>query len=90
MDGIHNVFHVCYLRKCLAEETSIILLEELHIYEDKRLFEEPVATLEYETKQLRKKRVKLVKVQWINKHGADITWETEIDMRVCYPHSFED
>ncbi|KAJ9565224.1 hypothetical protein OSB04_001190 [Centaurea solstitialis] len=29
MDGIHPTFHVCYLRKCLAEEESVIPLSEI-------------------------------------------------------------
>ncbi|XP_052620961.1 uncharacterized protein LOC111893627 [Lactuca sativa] len=88
LEGIHDVFHVCYLRKCLAEEPSILPLDELRVDESKRLVEKPVAILERETKQLRKKRVKLVKVQWKNKHGGDMTWEVEDDMRARYPCLF--
>ena len=62
LNGIHNVFHVCYLRKCLSGEPSILPLEELRVDETKRLVEEPVAILDREIKQLRKKRVKLIKV----------------------------
>jgi hypothetical protein len=89
LDGIHNVFHVCYLRKCLSKEPSFLPLDELRIVEDKRLFEEPVEILERETRQLRKKRVKLVKVLWKNKLGSDMTWETDSDMLTRYPHLFE-
>ena len=83
------MFHVCYLRKCLAEEPSVIPLEELRVFGNQRMFEEPVAILDRDVKQLRKKRVKLVKVQWQNKHGAEMTWEVEADMRARYPHLFE-
>ncbi|KAI3745760.1 hypothetical protein L6452_08167 [Arctium lappa] len=31
MDGIHPTFHVCYLRKCLSEEESIIPLTEIRV-----------------------------------------------------------
>jgi hypothetical protein len=89
LDGIHNVFHVSYLRKCLSEEPSFLPLDELRIVEDERLFEEPVEILERETRQLRKKRVKLVKVLWKNKLGSEMTWETESDMMSCYPQLFE-
>ncbi|KAL4584424.1 hypothetical protein LXL04_009025 [Taraxacum kok-saghyz] len=85
LEGIHNVFHVCYLRNCLAEEPSMLPMEELHVDEAKCLVEEPVAILDRNIKQLRKKRVKLIKVQWKNKHGGDITWEVEDDMRARYP-----
>ena len=88
LEGIHNVFHVCYLRKCLADEPSILPLDELRVDEKKRLVEEPVAILDREIKQLRKKRVKLVKVQWKNKHGSDMTWEVEDEMKARYPQLF--
>jgi hypothetical protein len=56
--------------------------------ESRRLVEEPVAILDRETKRLRKKQVKLVKVQWKNKHGGDMTWEMEDDMKKRYPKLF--
>ena len=31
MDGIHPTFYVCYLRKCLAEEESVIPLTEIRV-----------------------------------------------------------
>lgn len=64
------MFHVCYLWKYLATEPSILPLDELQVDELKLLVEEPKAILERETKQLRKKRVKVVKVLWKNKHGG--------------------
>lgn len=79
LDGIHNVFHVWYLRKCLYEELSVLPLVELRIYEYKRLFEEP-EIIARGTKQLRKKMVKLVKVLWKNRHSSDMTWEVEINL----------
>ena len=56
--------------------------------ETKRLMEEPVAILDRDVKRLRKKRVKLIKVQWKNKHGGDMSWEVEEDMRARYPQLF--
>ncbi|GKD44962.1 putative reverse transcriptase domain-containing protein [Tanacetum coccineum] len=31
MRGIHNTFHVSYIRKCLAEESSVITLDDVEI-----------------------------------------------------------
>ncbi|GJS26828.1 hypothetical protein Tco_0487448 [Tanacetum coccineum] len=31
MRGIHNTFHVSYLRKCLADELSVITLDDIEI-----------------------------------------------------------
>ncbi|KAI3735710.1 hypothetical protein L6452_15220 [Arctium lappa] len=33
LNRIHNTFHICYLRKCLAEEESVIPLSELTVDE---------------------------------------------------------
>ncbi|XP_024986580.1 uncharacterized protein LOC112521824 [Cynara cardunculus var. scolymus] len=88
MAGIHNTFHVCYLRKCLAEEESVIPLSEIRVDENKQSVEEPEAILERNTKVLRHKVVGLVKVQWKHHRGANMTWEAEEDLRRRYPHLF--
>ena len=41
MDGIRPIFHVCYLRKCLAEEESVIPLTEIRVDNSNRFVEEP-------------------------------------------------
>lgn len=40
LEGIHDVFHICYLRKCLAEEPSSLPLDELQVDESEQLVEE--------------------------------------------------
>jgi hypothetical protein len=88
LEGIHNTFHVCYLRKCLGEEPDMIPLSELRIDENKRLIEEPDAIVDYKTKKLRHKLIKLVLVRWKHSVGPNLTWETESDMKNRYPHLF--
>ncbi|KAI3696894.1 hypothetical protein L6452_29499 [Arctium lappa] len=88
LSRIHNTFHVCYLRKCLAVEDSVIPLSELRVDEGNRCVEEPDAILERKTKKLRHKEVTLVKVQWKHHRGANVTWESEEDMKRRYPHLF--
>ncbi|KAJ9554217.1 hypothetical protein OSB04_018262 [Centaurea solstitialis] len=88
MDGIHPTFHVCYLRKCLAEEESVIPLSEIRVDSGNRCVEEPEAILERKTKKLRHKEVTMVKVQWKHHRGANVTWEAEEDMKRRYPRLF--
>ncbi|KAJ9556187.1 hypothetical protein OSB04_010801 [Centaurea solstitialis] len=88
MDGIHPTFHVCYLRKCLAEEESVIPLSEIRVDTGNRCIEEPEAILERKTKKLRHKEVTMVKVQWKHHRGANVTWESEEDMKRRYPRMF--
>ncbi|KAI3693105.1 hypothetical protein L6452_32935 [Arctium lappa] len=61
MDGIHPTFHVCYLRKCLAEEESAIPLTEIRVDNGNRCVEEPEAILESKVKKLRHQDVIMVK-----------------------------
>ena len=52
LNGIHNTFHVCYLRKFTGEVTDMIPLSELRINENKTLIEEPEAIVDRKTKKL--------------------------------------
>ena len=66
----------------MAEEPRILPPGEINIVDGKRMFEEPIEILEWDTRQLRKKRVKRVKVLWKNRHGSEVTWEAEDEMRL--------
>ena len=88
MDEIHPTFHVCYLRKCLAGEESVIPLTEIRVDNGNRCVEEPEAILEKKTKKLRHKEVTMGKVQWKHHRGANVTWESEEDMKRRYPNLF--
>ena len=46
LQGIHDTFHVSYLKKYFGKEELIIPLKELKVDEKKRLIEEPDAILE--------------------------------------------
>nr|XP_043639343.1 uncharacterized protein LOC122610416 [Erigeron canadensis] len=88
LDGIHNTFHVCYLRKCLAEEMSVIPLEDISIDPRKKMVDEPVEILGRKQKKLRRKVIDLVLIKWRHNKGESMTWETEAVIRDRYPHLF--
>ncbi|KAD3067679.1 hypothetical protein E3N88_35559 [Mikania micrantha] len=89
LSGIHNTFHVSYLRKCLADESAYVPLEDLEIDDKLNYVEKPVAILDRKVKQLRNKSLNQVKVQWNNRRGSDATWESEDEMRKFYPFLFD-
>ncbi|KAI3702425.1 hypothetical protein L6452_28163 [Arctium lappa] len=89
MNEIHNTLHICYLRKCLAEEENVIPLSEIRVDEGNRCVEEPDAILERKSKKLRHKEVTMVKVQWKHHRGANVTWEAGKDMKRKYPRLFD-
>ncbi|GJX61297.1 hypothetical protein Tco_0294197 [Tanacetum coccineum] len=86
--GNYNTFHVSYLRKCLADESSMVTLDDIEFDPELTSQEEPEAILGRKTIQLRNKEIPLVKVQWKHRKGSSIKWELEEKMRSKYPHLF--
>ncbi|KAJ9552914.1 LOW QUALITY PROTEIN: hypothetical protein OSB04_016959 [Centaurea solstitialis] len=90
LNGVHNMFHVSNLRKCLAEPEMAIPLEDIEVDQKLNFVEEPVAILERKIRKLRKKEIVLVKIQWKFHKGQEATWEVESEMRAKYPFLFSD
>nr|GEY59218.1 putative reverse transcriptase domain-containing protein [Tanacetum cinerariifolium] len=89
LHGIHNTFHVSNLKKCLADEELIILLDEVKIDDRLHFIKEPVKIMDREVKQLKQSQIPIVKVRWNSKRGPEYTWEREDQMWKKYPHLFD-
>ncbi|GJY45853.1 putative reverse transcriptase domain-containing protein [Tanacetum coccineum] len=78
--------------KCLANESSVITLDDIEIDPELTIREEPMAILGRKSRQLQKnnKVIPLVKVQWKHRKGTSIRWEPEEKMRIMYPHLFQE
>ncbi|GJW67062.1 hypothetical protein Tco_0121486 [Tanacetum coccineum] len=59
---VHSTFHVSNLKKCLSDEPLAILLDEIHIDDKLQFVEEPVEIIDREVKQLKKRRIPIIKV----------------------------
>jgi hypothetical protein len=90
LSKIHNTFHVSQLRKCLADETAHVPVNDIQVDEGLNYVERPIAILEKKIKTLRNKDIGLVKVQWEHRRGSEWTWETEDEMKKNFPELFED
>ncbi|KAD4180451.1 hypothetical protein E3N88_29042 [Mikania micrantha] len=88
LSRVHDVFHVSNLKRCLADESLIIPLEEIQVDEQLHFIKEPVEIMEREVKRLKRSRIPIVKVRWNSKRGPEFTWEREDNMK--YPHLFEE
>ncbi|GKD01871.1 hypothetical protein Tco_1172145 [Tanacetum coccineum] len=88
LNGVHDTFHVSNLKKCLADPTLQVPLDEIRVDAKLNFIEEPVEILEREFKKLKRSRIAIVKVQWNSKRGREFTWECEDQMRLKYPHLF--
>ncbi|GJZ11551.1 hypothetical protein Tco_0546310 [Tanacetum coccineum] len=90
MNGVHDMFHVSNLKKCLADPTLQVPLDEIRVDAKLNFMEEPVEILEREFKKLKRSRIAIVKVRWNSKRGPEFTWEHEDQMKLKYPHLFSD
>ena len=88
MKGVHDVFHVSNLRKCLADETLQMPLKDVVVNEQLKFVEQPIRIEDREIRKLKRRTISLVKVWWNSKRGPEFTWELESDMRKKYPHLF--
>ncbi|KAI3682661.1 hypothetical protein L1987_82787 [Smallanthus sonchifolius] len=89
LSGVHNVFHVSNLKKCLADESLAVPLEELHVDEQLRFIEEPIEIMDREVKTLKRSKIPIVRVRWNSKRGPEFTWEREDQMMRKYPNLFK-
>ena len=87
LSGVHDVFHVSQLKKCLRVPEEQIPLEELAVKEDLTYEEYPIKILETAERVTRSQIVKTCKVQWNRYTEDEATWEREEDLRKTY-HSF--
>jgi hypothetical protein len=89
LSGVHDVFHVSQLKKCLRVPEEQIPLEELKVGEDLTYEEFPVQILETSQRVTRSRVIKMCKVQWSRYSKEEATWEREEDLRKDYPQLFE-
>ncbi|GJY72740.1 hypothetical protein Tco_0477171 [Tanacetum coccineum] len=73
LGGIHNVFHVSNLKKCLTDEMLIIPLEELQITNKLQFIEDPMEIMYREVKRLKYSRIPVAKIRWNSQRGLEFT-----------------
>nr|GEV40973.1 putative reverse transcriptase domain-containing protein [Tanacetum cinerariifolium] len=88
LNGVHDTFHVSNLKKCLADPTLQVPLDEIRVDAKLSFVKVLVENLEREFKKLKRSRIAIVKVRWNSKHGSEFTWEREDQMKLKYPYLF--
>ena len=83
-----NVFHVSMLRRYRSDESHILPVQDVQVQVDLSYDEEPKTILALEVKQLRNKKVLLVKVLWQHHGREEATWEPKAIMKAQYPQLF--
>ncbi|GJR41343.1 hypothetical protein Tco_1217027 [Tanacetum coccineum] len=85
LSGVHDTFQVSNLKKCLADASLYVPLDEIKVDKTLCFVEEPVEIMDREVKSLKHSGILLVKVHWNLKRGPEFTWESEDHMKYKYP-----
>ena len=88
LSTVHNVFHVSMLRKYISNPSHVLSYEPLELTHDLAYEEKPVQILDQKKKELRTKKIRLVKVLWRNHSVEEATWEREEEMQSKYSELF--
>ncbi|GJY86847.1 putative reverse transcriptase domain-containing protein [Tanacetum coccineum] len=92
LSGVHDTFHVSNLKKCLADASLHVPLDEIKVDKTLRFVEEPVENSDREVKRLKCSRMVvvkakllavryLVKVSWNSKGNFELTWVWEVYLK---------
>ncbi|WVZ75450.1 hypothetical protein U9M48_023500 [Paspalum notatum var. saurae] len=89
LSGVHPVFHISQLHKCLRLPEDPISPEAIDLQDNLEYLEYPVQILDRAEKGTRRTRILVCKVLWSNHSEREATWEKESELREKYPHLFE-
>ncbi|GKA31461.1 putative reverse transcriptase domain-containing protein [Tanacetum coccineum] len=90
LSGLHDTFHVSNLKKCLADASLHVPLNEIKVDKTFCFVEEPVEIMDRDIKSLKCSKISLVKVHWDSKRGLEFTWQRKDYMKSKYPQLFID
>jgi hypothetical protein len=73
--GVHDIFHVSQLKKCLKAPMDVILPEVAPLETDLTYLEHLIKILDQKSRVTRRKTIKFYKIQWSNHTVEEATWE---------------
>jgi hypothetical protein len=75
--GVHDIFHMSQLKKCLKAHVDIVLPEVTPLEADLSYPEHAIKVLDQKDRVTRRKTIKFFKIQWSNHSEEEATWESE-------------
>ena len=73
MTGVHDVFHISMLCKYIRSPSSVLQYQEIEVTPEVKYEVQPEKILDRQEKELRNKKIPLVKVQWKNHSPEEAT-----------------
>jgi hypothetical protein len=83
--GVHDIFHVSQLKKCLKAPVDVVLPEVAPLETDLTYPEHPIKILDQKSRVTRRKTIKFYKIQWSNHTKEEATWESGDFLRSRHP-----
>jgi hypothetical protein len=83
--GVHNIFHMSQLKKCLKAPVDVVLPEVTPLEADLSYPEHPIKILDQKDHVMRRKTIKFFKIQWSNYSAEEATWESEDFLHSRHP-----
>ena len=88
LSSVHNVFHVSMLRRYISDPSHVLSQEPLALDLDLSYEKRPIQILDNRVKELRNKKIHLVKILWHNQSVEEAALVLEDEMRNKYPELF--
>jgi hypothetical protein len=82
--GVHDIFHVSQLKKCLKAPVDVVLPDVAPLEADVRYPKHPVKFLDQKDRVTRRRTINFFEVQWSNHTEEDATWESEEFLHSCH------
>jgi hypothetical protein len=83
--GVHDIFHVLQLNKCLKAPMDVLLPEVTPLEANLTYPEHTIKILDQKDHVTRSKTVKFFKVQWSKNSEKEATWESEDFLHSHHP-----
>jgi hypothetical protein len=75
--GVHDIFHMLQLKRCLKAPVDIMLPEVAPLEADLSYPEHPIKVLDQKDYVTRRKTIKFFKIQWSNHSEEEATWKSK-------------
>jgi hypothetical protein len=85
LSGVHNVFHVSQLKRCLKPPTDVIVEDTIPLEPDLTYTAYLIKILDQQDGVTRNKTTRFYRVQWNDHFEDEATWEHEEFLRSNYP-----